>query len=311
MFGSGAGLVFTVIYPLVRPRLLSRQPRLRANALLGWAVAPMGIGCFFGTLLFIPTVLDYLGLPAGHCHNHAERLPHICLVNPLVSGSETIPWYFVAVLAFLLACILTVPGVHLYRVGRLKARLYAGRRTGTEYDLVVWKKPAAFTAGFWRPRIFLSTSLVQALPPKHIQVILAHENGHVHHRDPLRQYLGFALSFFHFPKTRKCILEDLILATEQACDEEAARKTGDRLQVAEAILAVERMLQGWPKSGEPAAAGFAGNNSALRIEALLAGGNYQQPVVPEWVLYSPPLAVTPLIMPGPVHSIIEVFIRHG
>lgn len=311
IIGTIAGLVLAAIYPLFRPGLLKRQPRQRANALLGWAVAPVGLGLFFATLLFIPSLITRLGIPAGHCHNHAERLPHICLTNPLISGSETSPWYLAAALTVVLACFLVAQGARLYKLAQLKAALRcAGEEGGADHTLIHWRKPAAITIGFWRPKIFLSRSLAQALSPGQLQVILAHEQSHVRHRDPLRQYLGRALSLLYLARTRQRILEDWALATEQACDEEAAQKTGDRLLVAETIVAVERLLHRSQRELEPLAVGFIGSNSALRIEALLTEGDYSEPSFPDWLLLSPPLAVTHLVMPGPVHYLTELVIRH-
>lgn len=311
IIGTGAGVVLAIIYPLIRPGLLKRQPRRRANALLGWAVAPVGVGLFFTALLFMPSLLSRLGIPAGHCHNHAERLPHICLTNPLLSGSETLPWYLVAVLTLLLASFLASQGAHLHKVARLKAALRcADREGGADYNLVLWRKPAALTVGFWAPQVFISRTLAQALSPEQFQVILAHEQGHVRRRDPLRQYLGLALSVLHLSRTRQRILEDLTLATEQVCDQEAALETGDRLQVAETIVAVERLLHNSQRGLESVAVGFASSNSALRIEALLAEGDYQEPSFPGWLLFFPPLAVTSLVMPGPAHYLTELVIRH-
>ncbi len=311
IIGTVAGVVLTLFYPLFRPGLLKRQPRQRANALLGWAVAPLGLGVFFTLLLFIPSVINRLGLPAGHCHNHAERLPHICLANPLISGSETSSWSLVAALTVFLVCILVPQGAHLLKLARLKAALRRATEEGAaDHSLVLWSKPAAITVGFWTPKIYLSKSLTQALSPAQLQVILAHEQGHVRHRDSLRQYLGRALSSLYFARTRQRILEDLTLATEQACDEESAQKTGDRLQVAETIVAVERLLHSSQRALEPLAVGFTGSNSALRIEALLADGDYPAPSFPDWLLLSPPLVVTHLVMPGPLHYLTELVISH-
>ncbi len=303
--------MLAIIYPTIRPGLLRRQPQQRANALLGWAAAPLGIGIFFTTLLFIPSLLNRLGIPAGHCHNHSERLPHICLTDPLFSGSEALPWYLVGALIFLLAGFLAVQGVHLYKIARLKIVLgCAASQSQAGYNLVPWRKPVALTVGFWAPQIFISTALAQALAPEHLQVILAHEQSHVRRRDPLRQYLGQVLSFCHLPWSRRCILEDLTLATEQVCDEEAAVNTGSRLQVAETILIVERLLYSSQNELGAGAVGFANSQSALRIESLLAEAEYKAPTFPGWVLFLPPAVLTSVVMPGPLHYLTELVVRH-
>jgi beta-lactamase regulating signal transducer with metallopeptidase domain len=68
---------------------------------------------------------------------------------------------------------------------------------------------------------------------------------------------------------RRRLLRELAIASEQACDAEAGRRIGDRLRVAEAILAVERILAAAPPA-RAGLAGFEGTSVAQRVEALLA-----------------------------------------
>ena len=59
-----------------------------------------------------------------------------------------------------------------------------------------------------------------------------------------------------------------MLATEQACDEAAAARSGDRLLVAETILKISRMLRGttMPCAMTPS---VTGADAVLRVECLL------------------------------------------
>jgi len=77
------------------------------------------------------------------------------------------------------------------------------------------------------------------------------------------------LSRLHLPALRRALLAELAVASEQACDAEAGHRVGDRLVVAEAILAVERLLAAAvpPPAG---LASFDGNSVAGRVRALLA-----------------------------------------
>lgn len=311
IIGAVTGVLLAFIYPLIRPGLLTRHPRQRANALLGWAVAPVGVGLFFTSLLFMPSLLSRLGIPAGHCHDHAERLPHICLTNPLFTGSETLPWFLVSALTVLLTGFLVAQGTYLHKFARLKSALHrASHEDGADYNLIHWRRPAAFTAGFWEPQIFISSRLRQALSTEHFQAVITHEQAHVRRRDPLRKYLGMALSLLHIAPTRRCILKDLTLATEQACDEAAAVEMGDGLPVAEAILAVQRLLHNSQSGLDAVAVGFTSSESASRVEALLTGGNYQESLFPDWLFFLPLLVATAWVMPGPTHFLTELVFRH-
>jgi beta-lactamase regulating signal transducer with metallopeptidase domain len=64
------------------------------------------------------------------------------------------------------------------------------------------------------------------------------------------------------------LLADLELATEQACDEQAAARLGDRLLVARALLAVERLMT--PAVVCPGVHRFGAAQLSARVEALLA-----------------------------------------
>jgi hypothetical protein len=64
-------------------------------------------------------------------------------------------------------------------------------------------------------------------------------------------------------------LSALELAAERSCDEVAAARLGDRLQVADAILKVERLLQAAGACVTPLSATFGGDTVPQRVSALL------------------------------------------
>lgn len=62
-----------------------------------------------------------------------------------------------------------------------------------------------FTHGIFRPTIVISQQLLTELNPKELEVIMAHELGHIHHRDSLWKgiglfflYLGYYTPFIHW-----------------------------------------------------------------------------------------------------------------
>lgn len=309
--GTAAAALLAILYPRLRPSMSKQQPAHRAKVLLGWAMAPAGIGLFFTCLLFIPTVLESLGIPAGHCHNHAERLPHICLTNPPLSGDETLSWFLKLILLTLLVGFAVSQATQGQKHARFRRMLQGAKPEGKKaYHLIPWNKPAAFTTGFWAPQIFISRALRQSVSPEQLQIILAHEQGHVRRRDCLRNYLAQTLSLLYIPQTRRQILADFLLATEQACDEEAAAAAGDHLLVAETILVVERLLRLPQTALAGNAFGFVKNHSQQRIQSLLAEGEFEKPLLPFWILFVPLLAKTALLMPGATHSLVEYLVRN-
>jgi len=63
----------------------------------------------------------------------------------------------------------------------------------------------AFCSGIFRPKVYLSTALIERLPSKQLEAVLLHELSHLRHYDPLRILLADTLSslFFFFPVVRE------------------------------------------------------------------------------------------------------------
>ncbi len=142
------------------------------------------------------------------------------------------------------------------------------RAVGTGGGLVPASDPLSVTAGLFRPLVLVSTGLRRALVPEHLDVVLEHERAHARRRDPLRMAVAALLAAGHLPGTRRLLLSDLALACEQAADEEAAAAVGDRVRVAETIVAVERLMGSVPARLR-AATGMGGSSAQARVEGLL------------------------------------------
>ena len=76
---------------------------------------------------------------------------------------------------------------------------------------------------------------------------------------------------FVVPRTRRRLLAALEASAERACDERAAAAIGDRLAVAEALLAVERKFAASAATpGNAMIMGFGGSSVIARVDAMLA-----------------------------------------
>jgi Zn-dependent protease with chaperone function len=90
--------------------------------------------------------------------------------------------------------------------------------------------PHAFCLGFWRPRIWLTSDLINLLSDEELTVVLAHEVYHCRRRDPLRLLISRALksAFFFLP-----LVGDLAnfveLQQEIAADQSVIEYLGDDL----------------------------------------------------------------------------------
>ena len=135
---------------------------------------------------------------------------------------------------------LTWAAVGELRAQRRFSRAVAARRPRTHgaVMLIDEDEPQAFCAGFWRPRIYLSTRTLRLLRADELEAVLAHEEHHRRRRDPLRIAIArvFGHAFFFLPILRR--LSDRYCAmAELAADDAAVRSTpGGGATLASALL---------------------------------------------------------------------------
>jgi hypothetical protein len=100
----------------------------------------------------------------------------------------------------------------------------------------VQDRPLAFTYGLFRPRVLLSTWMVEHLDQRELEAVLAHELAHVARRDYLVVWLATVLrdAFFYLP-TSWAAYRQLQREKEPACDDLAAGATARPLALASAL----------------------------------------------------------------------------
>jgi hypothetical protein len=298
-FAVASSLVAGVAWPLLRSRLRGRHPAARARVAWAMAVAPGVVPVLLLALAFAPGALALLGLHADHCAHHSGHA-HLCFAHPTAVLTPPL-----AALLGLSAWLVAAASLRLARRVVQARRALAKLRVGISRDLapgvrcVESQAPFSLTAGLARGEIFVSSGLAEALPPEQLEAVVEHERAHARRRDGLRRMLAQALSGPHRPALRRELLAELELATEQACDEEAGRRIGDRLRVAEAILAVERLLARAPARRHPALLAFGGSSVPARVRALLAEPGDEGALRIGWLVGT--LLVTSALLADPVH----------
>jgi hypothetical protein len=168
-----------------------------------------------------------------------------------------------ALAALVLAALLARAAVRGARHGRTLHRAW-GTAAALTSDLVVCDdpEPIAYAVPGWPGRIVVSRSLLRSLDARGRRALLAHEQAHLDGRDDLLQFV-----------TAVCVAANPLLwrlpdavaaACERRADEAAARRTGDRRVVADAIATAVL-----PRT--PAVALFAAGSDVVdRVEALLS-----------------------------------------
>lgn len=122
----------------------------------------------------------------------------------------------------------------------------------------------AFAAGLARPRIWLSSGLLELLDEAELAAVLRHERHHVQQRDPLRVLLARSLAHGLFFLPLAAALRDLYL---EAKEREADAASGAHYELAAALLKLMQAGSQLPSAASLAAAGSA--STAGRIQRLL------------------------------------------
>ncbi len=272
LFAMVAAVAVATTYPRMRRRLARAAPAERARSVLALCLLPVASAVGLSALCFLPSAFDALWPGFDHCPHHGAGHPHLCLVHlPLTAGSVA-GWALAGTLAAALALRV------LHRLGRMlrsRRALHQLARTAVfDPQRGVWivesEIPLAVTSGLFRCRTFVSTALLESLPTALVDAVIEHERAHARRGDVLMKFLASVLSLAHLPRARRALLADLDLAAEQACDEAAGARLGDRLRVAQALVALERLLHGTGARFGLAGVSFGGSSVVPRVEALLA-----------------------------------------
>jgi Zn-dependent protease with chaperone function len=302
-FAAPTSLAVAAVWPWARRRLARAHPAARARAAWLAAVAPAALPALLVALCFLPGLLGAAGLVHDHCTHHPDH-PHLCLIH--ATAALTPVRIALLAAAGLLAVGAVLPDVR--RLGRERRWLAALPRRvaapGSDFEIVECETPLSFAAGLWRPRVHIAAGVVRALPERQLAAVLAHERAHARRRDPLLRLTARVLSRAHLPAVRRALLADLALNSEQACDAEAGCHVGDRLAVAEAILAVERLLAGAADPAPVGLSGFGGSSVAERVHGLLAP-DVRRPPHRSWLLAAGPALLAALLLMNGLHNATE------
>lgn len=275
-----SGLLMALTVALVlslvqRPLLaaLRREAPLRrvrfGRALL---LAPAAFGLFYALLIVVvPRWLAAVPAVRYACYSHEDALWHACFAHPTGSGASLEVWTALGLAGLAALVLLAIWSWRLLRDLRLLRsllRLATPAPKRAEVHVVEVDAPLALACGLRRGRILVSRFLLERLPARQIEVIVAHEADHLRHHDLVWRLLVRVAAWLHGPALRRALLADLELATEQRCDLAAVRAVGSPLEVAETLFAVESLMRS-RATGSAATAAFGEQFVAERIEALL------------------------------------------
>ena len=271
LFGVACGFVATATWWRVRRESIRRlAPVARLGRLLFWAGLPVLTGIGLVAVGLLPSVLDSLGLLSDHCHAHPDHHVHLCFVHATHSHSSLLGWFPVGLFAIWFAARAATGLADTIR-GRRRVRRLCET---AEYDddagvwMLATDVPLAVTVGLVRPEILVSRRLREELPDEDWRVIEAHERSHARRRHGLLGLAVRVLTILHPEPVRDFLRREFAVACEQIADEDAADEIGDSVEVAETILAVERLFD-IPDERSALEPAFGGSEIERRVEGLL------------------------------------------
>lgn len=312
LFLVSTGLLFSIVFFGMRRSMRRLHPDPRADILRVIAVGPVAFASLGLMLCFAPKLVAGRSSGVDHCHQHADTHAHFCLIHRpdgAVYGADLQVGLMVLGLA-----ILTFVGTRLWRLRRSSESLRQLVRTARpDAARQAWwietEQPVALSVGVMRSQTLLSSGLMKLFPERLLDSIVMHERAHARRRDGLWRIVTELMSFGHMPSTRRMILSELELACEQACDEEAGEFLGDRVQIAEALLAMERLRQD-TREAVPAALAFGEHQLPARVESLLAASPGHRSTRRWMVALGLGAVLGAILVADPLHHFTESLIHH-
>ena len=304
-------LISRVVFPKIQKKIQRLPARLQANTLIFICFLPVLMVILTLIISFLPSLLNVFGFGPAHCDFHANSHSHLCTaLDPLPMG-HWLTWVSLAFFLVILASVgvLIRDGLRSYRFGR-RFKVTDKTKVKPGVWLVRNDSPFALVTGLIQPIIIISTALKASLSDRQLAIVLAHEGDHKKHHDVLRQTIARAVSVLHFPALRKNLLAQLSLATEKACDETAALMTGSRVEVAETLVAIERIYRDDFSATGSVALGVGGNTVVERVITLLDDAE-PRPFNAIWGISALALALMTLSLNyTQLHHMVETFLDY-
>ncbi|MEK6407370.1 MAG: M56 family metallopeptidase [Acidobacteriota bacterium] len=198
-------------------------------------------------------------------------------------------------------------------------------RYGLSIGLVVSRYPFSFVWGYFRSKLIVSTGLINALTCDELAALLEHEAAHHIRRDNLSKWILTICRYLSpaFPLTG-LLYRWWSEQVEMVCDEVAARRTNDPVEVAGALVRLTRLTIGMPLTPQLTESRFFGEHEATlerRVERVLSLSGTQtiEPVVMSrsWVkattvcgaAFVLTLATLFAVSPLAIHRLLELLLH--
>ena len=178
-------------------------PSSRIILLRIFAAAPLGMGALLASMIIIPSINHSSILPLDHCHStFACSGP---LASHSISSAELVICVFLVGLSF---WSIFSAWRDKKRSDTLINKLYQITKPCSmkSFRVLDSKAQMAFSVGIFNPIAVISHGLLQTMSKTQQDIVYAHEQVHLDHKDSYHKWLMKALSIFHWPSLRKTLL---------------------------------------------------------------------------------------------------------
>jgi beta-lactamase regulating signal transducer with metallopeptidase domain len=270
------------------------------------AVVPVAVALGVIVILLLESIVA-----SDHCGTHGHHA-HLCLAH----GAIWLDRAWAVALVVTSVAVITVRGVLLasaiVRARRVAERLARVAQRAGDLCIVESDRAFSFVAGIRSPTIVVSTAARAVLEADEWEAMLAHERGHVRHRDLRARVALDALLLFAAPLAGIVIRDRWELATERLRDAGAATEIGSSEAVASALVRMARHTTPSAPRVLPAFTPHGARGLASRVEALLEPTGHDEAgarrlVRATWLALVAVL-VTSALLAGPLHHALETLL---
>jgi Zn-dependent protease with chaperone function len=289
LFCTLLAIVAFVIALIVRQLVLRQVWRLQPHSLARAYVLALVIPPAASLWVISAALLPRLWMaPEAFTAQHAAPFHEIDLLGTLTFVLEPGLAYAMMIFVGLTAAFVTWSNVRgSWRIGRIINQLdvnaaappteqvaivnSVANKSGLSVGLVMSDYPLSFIWGFRKSKLILSSGLLRTLTPDELTGVLEHEGAHHSRRDNLiKLFLSLcSYSSLAFPLSR-LIVAWRATEVEMICDEVAAERTSQPLEIAEALVKLRRETMAREINSDPIAkpaiASSFVSNTALTFE---------------------------------------------
>jgi Zn-dependent protease with chaperone function len=272
LFSTFLALVMFTAAVIVRQTTVRQMWRPDAEKVVHFYTAALLIPPIISLWLVTAALLPRVWMTSeAFAAEHSAPLHQLHLLGQLTVAVEPALGYAMALFLVVVAVVVGWSNVRgSWRVNRVIKQLdieavapppeqvalvnEVARKAGLSVGLVMSDYPLSFVWGFSSSKLILSSGLLRTLSPAELAGVLEHEVAHHTRRDNLIKLLLSLCSYgsLAFPLTR-LIVGWRATEVEMICDEVAAARTLEPLEIAEALVKLRRQTMSAHIVSEPIA----------------------------------------------------------